>query len=126
MTDKDLFKTGGGLSGLKDVLDNDKDPLVGQTFGAYRISALLAEGGMGRVYRGVRADGQFDREVAIKVLPPGMGREYIKRFEQERQILASLSSRSSMTPAWQTRAVCSSSWNSSTACLSMSTHVRSP
>ena len=91
MTDQDLFKTGGGLSGLKDALDNDNDPLVGQTFGAYRISALLAEGGMGRVYRGVRDDGQFDREVAIKILPPGMGREYIKRFEQERQILASLS-----------------------------------
>jgi serine/threonine-protein kinase len=89
MTDSDLFKTGGGLSRLGAALDND--PLVGQAFGSYRIKALLAEGGMGRVYRAVRADGQFDREVAIKVLPPGLGKEYSQRFEQERQILASLS-----------------------------------
>lgn len=89
MTDSESFKTGGGLSELGSALDND--PLIGQTFGTYRINALLAEGGMGRVYRAVRADGQFDREVAIKVLPAGMGKEYSQRFEQERQILASLS-----------------------------------
>ena len=87
--DSDSFKTGGGLSELGAALEDD--PLVGQNFGSYRIKALLAEGGMGRVYRAVRADGQFDREVAIKVLPPGMGREYSQRFEQERQILATLS-----------------------------------
>ena len=89
MTDGDSFKTGGGLSELGAALDDD--PLIGQVFGSYRITALLAEGGMGRVYRAVRADGQFDREVAIKVLPTGLGREYSQRFEQERQILASLS-----------------------------------
>ncbi len=89
MTDSDSFKTGGGLSGLGRTLSDD--PLIGQVFGSYRIKALLAEGGMGRVYRAVRADGQFDREVAIKVLPPGLGREYSQRFEQERQILAALS-----------------------------------
>ena len=89
MTNGDSFKTGGGLAELGAALDDD--PLIGQVFGSYRISALLAEGGMGRVYRAVRADGQFDREVAIKVLPPGLGKEYSQRFEQERQILATLS-----------------------------------
>ena len=89
MTDGDSFKTGGGLSELGAALDDD--PLIGQVFGSYRITALLAEGGMGRVYRAMRADGQFDREVAIKVLPPGLGKEYSQRFEQERQILATLS-----------------------------------
>jgi len=88
LTNSDYFKTGGGLSELGAALEDD--PLIGQTFGSYRIRALLAEGGMGRVYRAVRADGQFDREVAIKVLPPGLGREYSLRFEQERQILATL------------------------------------
>ena len=89
MTNGDSFKTGGGLSQLGSALDDD--PLIGQVFGVYRINALLAEGGMGRVYRAVRSDGQFDREVAIKVLPPGLGKEYSQRFEQERQILATLS-----------------------------------
>ncbi len=90
MSSGDPFKTGGGLDELKAVLDGTDEPLVGQTIGNYRIEELIAEGGMGRVYRAARDDGQFDREVAIKILPPGMGREHIKRFEQEQRILASL------------------------------------
>jgi tetratricopeptide (TPR) repeat protein len=88
---EDRFKTGGGLDRFKQALDSSKDSLTGQTFGNYRITGLIAEGGMGRVYRAVRDDGEFDREVAIKILPPGMGKEHIQRFKQERQILASLS-----------------------------------
>ncbi len=45
---------------------------------------------MGRVYRAARADGQFTREAAVKILPSGVNKEYIKRFEQERNILADL------------------------------------
>lgn len=91
MTDEDAFRTGGGLEQFQDLLAAGDDPLIGQALGSYRIIGLIAEGGMGRVYRGVRDDGQFDREVALKVLPAGMSGEYISRFRQERQILASLS-----------------------------------
>jgi len=91
MNTDDPFKTGGGLNELKAILDGNDEPLVGQTIGSYRILELLAEGGMGRVYKAARDDGQFDREVAIKILPPRMGGEHIKRFEQEQKILASLS-----------------------------------
>lgn len=91
MTGEDSFKTGGGLEGFQEAVSGGEDPLVGEVFGSYRVEGLIAEGGMGRVYRGVRDDGQFDRSVAIKILPPGLGNEYIRRFEQERQILASLS-----------------------------------
>ncbi len=90
MSGDDVFKTGGGLDGLQDALAPGADPLIGQSVGNYRIEDLIAEGGMGRVYRGRRDDGQFDRAVAVKILPPGLGDEYIRRFEQERQILASL------------------------------------
>lgn len=41
---------------------------VGQTFGAYRATAEIGRGGMSVVYRGERMDGDFSREVAIKVL----------------------------------------------------------
>lgn len=90
MSGKDSFKTGGGLSGLKDALESGNDPLIGAVFGSYRIDSLIAEGGMGRVYRASRVDGQFEREVAIKIVAPGMAGEYVQRFEQERQILANL------------------------------------
>jgi hypothetical protein len=86
----DRFNTGGGLDHFEEALDNGEDQLIGQTVGNYRITDMIAEGGMGRVYRAVRDDGEFDRDVAIKVLPPGMGKEHIQRFRQERQILASL------------------------------------
>ena len=53
MSTDDPFNTGGGLQGLESVLATEEDSLIGQSFGNYRIMALIAEGGMGRVYRAV-------------------------------------------------------------------------
>lgn len=39
--------------------------------GPYRILRLLGRGGMGSVYLAERADGRFERQVAIKLLDPG-------------------------------------------------------
>lgn len=59
--------------------------------GPYRISHELGYGGMGRVYLGIRDDGQFEKQVAIKVVKRGMDTDDIlTRFRYERQILASL------------------------------------
>ncbi len=91
MTDEDALRTGGGLDKFQHWMASGDDPLIGQALGSYRVIALVAEGGMGRVYRGQRDDGEFDRDVALKVLPAGMSGEYISRFKQEQQILASLS-----------------------------------
>lgn len=63
----------------------------GRRVGPYRIVREIGEGGMARVYLGVRADDTFRREVAIKVVKRGMDYEFIlRRFRNERQILASL------------------------------------
>ncbi|MBZ5679271.1 MAG: serine/threonine protein kinase [Acidobacteriia bacterium] len=64
---------------------------VGRRIGAYDILEEIGHGGMGEVYRAVRADGQFTKEVAIKLVRGGLGTEFvIERFRQERQILAGL------------------------------------
>ena len=55
--------------------------------GPYELLEELGRGGMGVVYSARRADGQFDRKVAIKVLHPGADSDEIAaRFERERQV----------------------------------------
>ncbi|MDX1998346.1 MAG: hypothetical protein SF066_11555, partial [Thermoanaerobaculia bacterium] len=57
--------------------------------GDYQVLELIGRGGMGEVYRGERADGQFQQRVAIKLLKRGMdSEEILRRFLRERQILA--------------------------------------
>ncbi|MGE0359887.1 MAG: protein kinase [Vicinamibacterales bacterium] len=66
------------------------DLTVGRRIGPYRVTALIGEGGMGRVYRAVR-EGEFAQDVAIKIVKRGMDTDAIvQRFRTERQILASL------------------------------------
>lgn len=63
----------------------------GTQIGAYRVIRKIGEGGMGLVFLAERADGQFAREVALKVIKRGMDSETIlRRFQVERQIQARL------------------------------------
>jgi serine/threonine protein kinase len=64
---------------------------IGRRLGPYRITALIARGGMGEVYCAERADGQYEQQVAIKLVRDGAGHAMLlPRFMAERQILASL------------------------------------
>jgi serine/threonine-protein kinase len=64
---------------------------VGTRIGAYRLDALIGRGGMGEVYRARRADDEYEREVAVKIVRSGLPPfEMVRRFRQERQILAKL------------------------------------
>jgi non-specific serine/threonine protein kinase/serine/threonine-protein kinase len=59
--------------------------------GPYEVLRALGSGGMGSVYLARRVDGQFEQEVAIKVVKRGADSELIlERFRAERQILAGL------------------------------------
>ncbi len=63
----------------------------GWRIGAYEVVRELGRGGMGAVYLATRADGQFEKEVAIKVLKRGTDTdEVLRRFAGEKHILARL------------------------------------
>jgi eukaryotic-like serine/threonine-protein kinase len=64
---------------------------VGRRVGAYRLVAEIGRGGMGAVYLAERADGEFEKRVALKLVKRGMDTdEILRRFQFERRILASL------------------------------------
>lgn len=64
----------------------------GMEVGPYRLESPLGEGGMGQVWLASRADGLYQRRVALKLLRPGMASPaLLQRFHRERQILARFS-----------------------------------
>lgn len=65
--------------------------MTGRMVSHYRILDQLGEGGMGAVYRAVRADDEYRKQVAIKLVRPDFDAQFIlDRFKNERQILANL------------------------------------
>jgi serine/threonine protein kinase/tetratricopeptide (TPR) repeat protein len=64
---------------------------VGQRIGPYEIIREVGHGGMGTVFLAIRADDQYRKQVAIKLVNRGMDTDLIlRRFMMERQILANL------------------------------------
>jgi serine/threonine-protein kinase len=84
-------------TGLFDALDDERPSdrvAPGTRLGAWEVVGELGRGGMGVVYRVRRADGQFELEAALKILPAlTSGPDAAARFLAERQILARLSHR---------------------------------
>jgi len=64
--------------------------LTNQTFGAYKLTALLGRGGMAAVYRGYQES--IDRTVAVKVLPAMfmLDETFLSRFITEAKVLSKL------------------------------------
>jgi eukaryotic-like serine/threonine-protein kinase len=69
----------------------EEDPMLGRRLGSYRIEREIGRGGMGAVYEASRADNEFNKRAAIKLVKRGMDTDFIlRRFRKERQILAAL------------------------------------
>jgi eukaryotic-like serine/threonine-protein kinase len=69
----------------------DESWAVDTRLGSYRLLKEIGRGGMGTVYLAERADGQFRKQVAVKMVRPGMDTEFIlARFRRERQVLGRL------------------------------------
>jgi serine/threonine protein kinase len=67
------------------------DGRVGQRVGVYELLEQIGHGGMGEIYRARRVDGQYEKEVAVKLVRGGFDTSLLlERFRHERQILATL------------------------------------
>jgi serine/threonine-protein kinase len=73
---------------ISSLMSNDQ---INKRIGPYQIIKEIGSGGMGAVFLANRVDGQFEQQVALKLIKPGMhSGDIISRFEHERQILAQL------------------------------------
>ena len=87
----DLLDQPAVFSPAKPLIESEDGSWVGRRVGSYQVVAEIGEGGMGAVYRAIRADDQYHQQVAIKVVRSGFpGSFTLGRFRAERQILASL------------------------------------
>jgi serine/threonine protein kinase/tetratricopeptide (TPR) repeat protein len=79
---------GAAVALLSEAADRDG---VNRQVGNYRLLEPMGSGGMATVYRAVRADGEYDEQVAVKVIKRGMASDdLLRRFREERQTLAGL------------------------------------
>jgi serine/threonine protein kinase len=79
------------LGAAKAVLPLEAPKLEGRRVGSYTLIREIGRGGSGVVYLAERSDNAFRRQAAVKlVLPPADSAAVISRFQQEREILASL------------------------------------
>lgn len=71
--------------------ENPAERLAGQRFGPYEVIREIGRGGLGTVYLAKRADDEYHKEVALKLVRRGLDTEdVVRRFRNERQILAQL------------------------------------
>ena len=79
------------IAALPDLAPPMPATRIGRRVGAYDILEEIGRGGMGEVYRAIRVDGEFEQQVAVKLVRGGFDSEFIlERFRHERQILAGL------------------------------------
>jgi serine/threonine-protein kinase len=78
-------------SPMPEVFSSSTSSPIGRQMGAYRIVREAGQGGMAVVYEAQRANQEFEKHVAIKMLQPGINSvEIERRFRNERQTLAAL------------------------------------
>ncbi|HEV7491836.1 MAG TPA: protein kinase [Rhodanobacteraceae bacterium] len=92
-TRRDFLSRGEHLFGhfFEKRAESAQGPGAGARIGPYRLLREVGAGGMGRVFLAERADGQFTRYVALKLIRSEFGSpELLRRFLRERDTLARL------------------------------------
>ncbi|HEY0404845.1 MAG TPA: serine/threonine-protein kinase [Pyrinomonadaceae bacterium] len=86
-----FIETPAFANAVKEITESPAGQIEGQRIGSYQLIREIGRGGMGTVYLAKRADEQYQKLVALKVVRRGMDTEDIlRRFRNERQILAHL------------------------------------
>jgi eukaryotic-like serine/threonine-protein kinase len=78
-----------GTQAALTTIDTIRMPLEGCRVGPYQVIREIGRGGMGSVYLAERADGAFEQRVAIKFIGGAATEPLLRRFHDERRILAS-------------------------------------
>jgi eukaryotic-like serine/threonine-protein kinase len=79
---------GAVIAALTEIGD---EPDLPERIGPYVVRGTIGRGGMGTVLLAERADGEFEQQVAVKLVKKGMdSAEILERFRAERQIVARL------------------------------------
>jgi eukaryotic-like serine/threonine-protein kinase len=82
--DKPALHSADETAGIEDLMINRR-------LGAYKLVRRLGQGGMAAVFLAVRADDEYHKEVAVKLVRPGLdSQDMMNRFRNERQTLAGL------------------------------------
>lgn len=94
-TEDRYLTEGGALSGrlgLELATEGQRpESAAPRQIGPWRLRHELGHGGMGAVWLAERADGQFEKQVALKLIGSGgPSKAAVRRFERERRILATL------------------------------------
>ena len=94
-SDRELAMADAAIASEALAVTQEPDPderLIGTHLGPYKVEAIAGHGGMGAVYRATRDDAEFRQQVAIKLVRVvAESPDSLRRFRQERQILARLS-----------------------------------
>jgi len=81
-------------AGLRDIVVEAAGEVTAtdgvRRLGPYRLVRRIGEGGMGTVWLAERADDQYRKQVALKILRSGGDASLASRFRTERQLLADL------------------------------------
>jgi serine/threonine-protein kinase len=88
-------------AGTNSSADATKDPLIGKQIGDYKITSVLATGGMAKIYKGT--DFKLDRQAAIKILSSedvANDKTLAQRFKREAKAVANLD-HDNIIPVWQ-------------------------
>ncbi|HMB68015.1 MAG TPA: tetratricopeptide repeat protein [bacterium] len=90
-TDEHSLLDAGAAKAADELGMLDEPSRAGQRIGPWKLAEPIGRGGMGSVYLAERADGEFEQQVALKLIKRGMdSEEILGRFRGERQILAHL------------------------------------